>query len=49
MDLDTEEITRQVYSIWELFGDIGGLLEIAVILVGVLMSLKIVLLGGGLD
>ena len=49
MDLDTYEISRQVNTMWELFGEIGGLVEVATILVSAIMSVKIALLGSGLD
>ena len=49
MDLDTYEYKREIYTIWELFGEIGGLLEIAVIFAGIIISIKVVLIGGGLD
>ena len=49
MDNDTYEYKREVYTIWELFGDIGGLNEIAVIFAGIMMTIKSLLFGSGLE
>ena len=49
MNPDTIEYQRQIYSIWELFGDIGGLLEVAMIFGGVLKASVTLIFGSGLD
>ena len=49
LENDTYEYKREVYTIWELFGDIGGLTEVAVIFAGITMSIKTFLFGSGLD
>ena len=47
--MDVYEIKREIYTIWELFGDFGGLTEIAVMFAGLMTSIKTLLLGSALD
>ena len=47
--MDIYEIKREIYTIWELFGDFGGLTEIAMMFAGLMTSIKTLLLGSALD
>ena len=49
MNPDTVEYQREVYTIWDLFGDVGGLLEVTTIFGGFLMATVSALTGSNLD
>ena len=49
MSPDTYEYHRQIYTIWELFGDIGGLLEVVMIIGGFSKACVALIFGSGLD
>ena len=49
MDFDTYLHKRSVYTFWEMFGDVGGLKELAFIFAGITMGIKAFLFGSGLD
>ena len=49
LDLDVYEIKREIYTIWELFGDFGGLTEIAVMFAGLITGIKTLFFGSALD
>ena len=49
MDFDTYLHKRSVYTFWEMFGDVGGLKELAFIFASITMGIKAFLFGSGLD
>ena len=49
MNADIVEYQRQVYTIWELFGDIGGLLEVLIVSGSFFMLSMTTVFGSGLD
>ena len=49
MDPDVIEYQRQIYTIWELFGDIGGLLEVMIVSGSFFMLTVTTFFGSGLD
>ena len=49
MNADIVEYQRQVYTIWELFGDIGGLLEVLIVSGSLFMLFVTTVFGSGLD
>ena len=49
MDPDTVEYQREVYTIWDLFGDVGGLLEVMMIFGGLFMTTMSALAGSNLE
>ena len=49
MHPDIIEYQRQVYTIWELFGDIGGLLEVLIVSGSFFMLSMTTIFGSGLD
>ena len=49
MHPDIIEYQRQVYTIWELFGDIGGLLEVLIVSGSFFMISVTTVFGSGLD
>ena len=49
MDDDTVEYQREVYTIWDLFGDVGGLLEVMIIFGGLFITTISALTGSNLE
>ena len=49
LDSDTYEHKRSIYTFWDMFGDIGGLKEIAFIFASIIIGMKAFIFGSGLD
>ena len=49
MHEDTVEFVRSTYTIWDFFGDLGGLNDFMKIVGSIVMSLYTYVVGSGLD
>ena len=49
LSADLNEIKRSIYTIWDLLGDVGGLLEMLKLLASPLVTMFTLLSGAGLE